>query len=84
VRLASPIGGATGGSGNLSTSLSNVAKQAAHPKFVWIFNANCDGTIIYNDLYISIYISPQIYIGYFTSDNEPDGIEDATYNAFSG
>jgi hypothetical protein len=47
VRLASPIGGATSGSGNLSTSLSNVAKQAAHPKFVWIFNANCDGTIIY-------------------------------------
>jgi hypothetical protein len=29
--------------------LSNVAKQAAHPKFVWVFNANCDGTIIYND-----------------------------------
>jgi hypothetical protein len=49
VRLASPIGGATGGSENLSTSLSNVAKQAAHPKFVWVFNANCDGTIIYND-----------------------------------
>jgi hypothetical protein len=47
VRLASPIGGATGGSGNLSTSLSNVAKQAAHPKFVWVFN--CDGTIIYKD-----------------------------------
>jgi hypothetical protein len=49
VRLASPIGGTTGGSGKLSTSLSNVAKQAAHPKFVWVFNANCDGTIIYND-----------------------------------
>jgi hypothetical protein len=29
--------------------LSNVAKLAAHPKFVWVFNANCDGTIIYND-----------------------------------
>jgi hypothetical protein len=41
-----------GGSGNLSTSLSNVAKLAAHPKFVWVFNANCDGTIIYNDLYV--------------------------------
>jgi hypothetical protein len=30
-------------------SLSNVAKLAAHPKFMWVFNANCDGTIIYND-----------------------------------
>jgi hypothetical protein len=49
VRLASPIGSAAGGSVNLSTSLSNVAKLAADPKFVWIFNANCDGTIIYND-----------------------------------
>jgi hypothetical protein len=29
--------------------LSDVAKLAAHPKFVWVFNANCDGTIIYND-----------------------------------
>jgi hypothetical protein len=53
VRLALPIGGATGGSGNLSTSLSNVAKQAAHPKFVWVSNANCDGTIIYNDPVVS-------------------------------
>jgi hypothetical protein len=34
---------------NLSTSLSNVAKLATHPKFVWVFNDNCDGTIIYND-----------------------------------
>jgi hypothetical protein len=49
VRLASLIGSAAGSSGNLSTGLSNVAKLAAHPKFVWIFNANCDGTIIYND-----------------------------------
>jgi hypothetical protein len=49
VRLVSPIGGAPGGSGNLSTSLSNVAKLAAHPKFVWVFNANYDGTIFYND-----------------------------------
>jgi hypothetical protein len=49
VRLASPIGSAAGGSVNLSTSLSNVAKLAAHPKFVWVFNANCDETIIYND-----------------------------------
>jgi hypothetical protein len=49
VRLVSPIGGATGGSGNLFTSLSNVARLAAHPKFVWVFNANYDGTIIYND-----------------------------------
>jgi hypothetical protein len=52
VRLASPISGASGGSGNLSTSLSNVAKQAAHPKFVWVFNANCDGAIIYNVLVV--------------------------------
>jgi hypothetical protein len=44
VRLATPIGSAAGGSANLSTSLSNVAKVAAHPKFVWVFNANCDGT----------------------------------------
>jgi hypothetical protein len=44
-----PIGGATGGSRNLSTSLSNVARLGAHPNFVWVFNANCDGTITYND-----------------------------------
>jgi hypothetical protein len=49
VRLVSPVGRATGSSGNLSTSLSDVARLAAHPKFVWVFNANCDGTIIYND-----------------------------------
>jgi hypothetical protein len=49
VRLASPISSAAGGIVNLSTSLSNVAKLAAHPKFVWVFNANRDGTIIYND-----------------------------------
>jgi hypothetical protein len=49
VRLVLPIDGDTGGSGNLSTSLSNVARLAAHPKFVWVFYANCDGTIIYND-----------------------------------
>jgi hypothetical protein len=46
VRLVSLIGGATGG---LSTSLSNVASVAAHPKCVWVLNANYDGTIIYND-----------------------------------
>jgi hypothetical protein len=49
VRRVSPIGGDTGGSENLSTSLSNVARLAAHPKFVWVFNANYDGTIIYNN-----------------------------------
>jgi hypothetical protein len=43
------IGSAAGGSRNLSTSLSNAAKLAAHPKFVWVFKANYDGTIIYND-----------------------------------
>jgi hypothetical protein len=32
VRLTSPIGSAAGGSVNLSNSLSNVAKLAAHPK----------------------------------------------------
>jgi hypothetical protein len=30
-------------------NLSNVARLPAHPKFVWVFHANCDGTIIYND-----------------------------------
>jgi hypothetical protein len=54
VRLVSPIGSAAGGSGSLSTSLSNVARLTAHPKFLWVFNANYDGTIIYNDLYILI------------------------------
>jgi hypothetical protein len=49
MRLVSLIGGASGGSGNLSTSLSNVARQGAHLKFVWVFNANHDGTIFYND-----------------------------------
>jgi hypothetical protein len=47
--MITPIGGAPGGSGNLSTSLSNLAKLAAHPTFVWVFNANYDGTIFYND-----------------------------------
>jgi hypothetical protein len=57
VRLVSPIGGATGGSGNLSTSLSNVARLAAHPKFVWVFSANCDGTTIYNDtVFMYVYL----------------------------
>jgi hypothetical protein len=49
VRLVSPVGSAADGSGNLSTSLSNVAGLAAHPEFVWVFNANYDATIIYND-----------------------------------
>jgi hypothetical protein len=40
VILVSPIGGAAEGSGNLSTSLSNVARLAAHQKCVWVFNAN--------------------------------------------
>jgi hypothetical protein len=47
--MSETIGGDTGGSENLSTSLSNVARLAAHPKFVWVFNANYDGTIIYNN-----------------------------------
>jgi hypothetical protein len=34
VRLASPIGSAAGDSVNLSISLSNVGKLAAHPQFV--------------------------------------------------
>jgi hypothetical protein len=55
VRRVSPIGGATGGSGNLSTSLSKVVRLAAHQKFVWVFNANCDGTIIYNDPVLIIH-----------------------------
>jgi hypothetical protein len=55
VRLVSPIDGATGGSGNLSTSLSNVAMVASHPKFVWVFNANYDWTIIYNDPVRTLY-----------------------------
>jgi hypothetical protein len=48
---------------NLSTSLSNVGKQAAHPKFVWVFNANCDGTIIYNDpvLLIEKFCSKEVF-----------------------
>jgi hypothetical protein len=64
VRLASPIGSAAGGSLNLSTSLSNVAKLAAHPKFVCIFNANCDGTVIYNEpvLYF-VFLSKARYFG---------------------
>jgi hypothetical protein len=36
------------GSGNLS-SLSNGVRLAAHLKFVWLFNANYDDTIFYND-----------------------------------
>jgi hypothetical protein len=55
VRLVLPIGGAAGDSGNLSTSLSNVVRLAAHPKFVSVFNANYDATIIYNDSVQSVY-----------------------------
>jgi hypothetical protein len=69
VRLVSPIGGDTGVCGNLFTSLSNVARLAAHPKFVWVFKANCDGTIIYNNpciktsavLFRSILIDHQLH-----------------------
>jgi hypothetical protein len=46
VRLVSLIGGAPGGSGNLSTSLSNVARLAAHPKFVWVFIAGGVGDVV--------------------------------------
>jgi hypothetical protein len=83
VRLVSPIGGTTGGNGNLATSLSNVARVAAHSKFVWVFNANYDGTIIYNDpvlLYVEfsgVYVHQSlagqtlvcfdIFFGYITS-----------------
>jgi hypothetical protein len=49
VRLIWPIEGDTGGSGNLSTSLSHFTRLAEHPKFVLVFNANGDGTIIHND-----------------------------------
>jgi hypothetical protein len=28
-------------------------KLAAHPKFVWVFNAICDGTIVHNDPVVS-------------------------------
>jgi hypothetical protein len=62
VRLVSPLGSAAGSSVNLSTSLSNVAKLAAHPKFVWVFNANCDGTIIYNDPVLSVKINALISV----------------------
>jgi hypothetical protein len=55
------VGGATGGSENLSTSLFNVAKVAAHPKFVWVFNANGDVTIIYNDPVLPVKISVLIF-----------------------
>jgi hypothetical protein len=59
VRLVSPIGGDTGVCGNLFTSLSNVARLAAHPKFVWVFNANSDGAIIYNkDLSSTVPLYP--------------------------
>jgi hypothetical protein len=34
---------------SLSTSLSNIPRVEAHPKFVCVFNANYDGTIFYND-----------------------------------
>jgi hypothetical protein len=32
-----------------ATNLSNVARLPAHLKFVWVFNASYDGTIIYNE-----------------------------------
>jgi hypothetical protein len=75
VRLVSPIGGATGGSGNLSASLPNVARLAAHPKFVWVFNANCDGTIIYNDPVP--YVSKNIWCCEKQKDLKTCGLTDA-------
>jgi hypothetical protein len=70
VRLVSPIGSDTGGSENLSTSLFNVARLAPHPKFVWVFNANCDGTIIYNNpvhirLFLFFYLMVLLSFLYF-------------------
>jgi hypothetical protein len=48
-------------------SPSNVARLALHPKFVWVFNANYDGTIIYNDpVFIHKYfarLNVQRYVG---------------------
>jgi hypothetical protein len=55
--LVPPIRGAISSNGNLSISLSNVGRLAAHPKFVWVFNANCDRTIIYNDLYHHVLVT---------------------------
>jgi hypothetical protein len=72
VKLVSPIGGAPGGSGNLSTSLSTLARLAGHPKFVWVFNANYDGTIFYNDLYnISTYVTLNGYYAAIQCQNKP-------------
>jgi hypothetical protein len=39
----------TGGSGNLSSSLSNVARLAAHPKFVWFSTPTAMGQSFIND-----------------------------------
>jgi hypothetical protein len=44
-----PIAVGVGDVVECAASLINVARLAAHPKFVWVFNANCDGTIIYNN-----------------------------------
>jgi hypothetical protein len=49
VKLVSPIGSAAGGSGNLSTSLSKVARLRHIQNLCEFSNVNCDGTIIYND-----------------------------------
>jgi hypothetical protein len=49
VKLVSPIGGDTGGSGNLSGNLSNVAGLATHPKFVWFSTPTAMGRMIYNN-----------------------------------
>jgi hypothetical protein len=56
--LVSPIGGDTGGSGNMSTSLSNVARLTAHPKFVWAFNADYDGeSFIITLYYVYVFVT---------------------------
>jgi hypothetical protein len=65
VRLVSSIGGVPGGSGNLSTSLSNVARLAAHPKLCGFSTPTAMGQsfVFYNNPVVARLSSTSIVVG---------------------
>jgi hypothetical protein len=53
------------------------------PSQLYSFSANFDWhhlTLL--DLYVQLSVKTFVFTGFFTSDNEPGGIENATHNTF--